>query len=659
MSTDRGSAVLTTPSAPVGSAEHAEAADAGGSRNFVRRGLTLPWTSPLLAVAGLASWAASIHQIHPYSTGSMGLIRQLPALWWIGVLLVALSVAAELARPRPRTTAMVVALIAVVLVFHGTLPAAESVPRFSAAYYISGFTDYLARTGTALPRLDARMSWFGLYAGAGMASEAMRVHSIWFLRWTPVVLNLAYLFPAKVIANTTLRTSRARWAALAVFVVSNWIDQDYFSPQGVTLLLFLAVLAVAIRTFGSQGNQSAVFQRVLDWRFLHRGATRAARLLRLPLGVETEAVETDMSTPATRAGIFIVVLLAAGASVVAHQLTPVAMGIVLFFLALTGRTRLKWMWLFLAVLVFGWLSWEARPYWLNHLDKIFGNVGQVGSTFGVSVGARLQATSFGRHVVELGRVAAAAVTWLGAVMGFWSRTRRGRTSWALVVMGFAPIAVAGAVSYGGEVALRVLLFSLVPAAIMTVGLLDAPKVRRTSAAAFGVIGLALVVLFPLNRFGNEIFEAIAPSDLAAAQWIHSHVPQHAVIYVANEDEPLYYTHPGSYRLEYLGSLLFSPAADLKAYLPRAKMTTWIYLTRSQYEEGVDFKGYAKNWLTVLESRLEQTGVVTVAHRTQTAVIYQVAPRPPRQHHPVLPTSGPMQHNQPPPPATTQPTTPSG
>ena len=102
-----------------------------------------------------------------------------------------------------------------------------------------------------------RMSWPGLFSATGMAARAMGVSPTWFFRWAPLVLNLLYLLPVKVIANTTLKRPRAQWLALAVFLLGNWLDQDYFSPQAVDLLLYLAVIAILVRVFGHSRRQAS------------------------------------------------------------------------------------------------------------------------------------------------------------------------------------------------------------------------------------------------------------------------------------------------------------------------------------------------------------------------------------------------------------------
>ena len=145
-------------------------------------------------------------QIHPYSAGAAGLVTHLPTLWWLGLVLVVAAVIVELLRESPRLGAMVVCIVAVALVLHGTLPASEVTPRFDSAYDIAGFADYIGRFGRTLPYDDARMSWPAMMSATGMLARAMHVQTLWFVRWAPLVLNLAYLVPIKAIANVSLRT---------------------------------------------------------------------------------------------------------------------------------------------------------------------------------------------------------------------------------------------------------------------------------------------------------------------------------------------------------------------------------------------------------------------------------------------------------------------
>ncbi len=584
----------------------------------------------MLTVLGVASWSASLGSIHPYQSTSIGLVSQLTALWWLGLGLAAVGVFLELRRESPRTLVMVFTLVGFALILHGTLPATEPVPRFSSAYVVAGFSNYIGLTGHALPKLDVRMSWPAMFAATGMAARAMGVSTLWFLRWCPLVLNLAYLAPLKAISNTCLRTSRARWTVLAIFLASNWIDQDYFSPQGVNLFLFLTAVAITIRVFAN-GSLPLLVQRVTDARIWARVKTFSVEALQLPYGaVPSEQPETG-TTVGYRVGMLVVLLAVLGTSAVTHQITPAALCLVFFALAMTGRTNLRMIWLLMAVLVWAWLSWEARAYWSNHLAKVFGSAGQVGSTINSTVAARLSGSTLGRTVVQDGRLLTAAVTMIGATAGAWALWRRGRTMWTMIIVGAAPVLVAGAVSYGGEVALRVLLFGLAPAAVLTAGLIDYRALRRSSVIFVTGLVAVLLVLFPLDRFGNEVFEAIAPGDLAAAAWVHAHVPAGARVYVVNRDEPLNFSHVGEYKLVEFGVILGLSGTQLSDHLPYTHVPTYVYFTRSQANYGSDYLGYPNDWLSTFTTQLLKTGYVHVVYKSSTAIVLRIVKNPPPQH----------------------------
>jgi hypothetical protein len=586
----------------------------------------------LLAVPGLAAWVASVGRIHPYHTGAVGLVAQLPVLWWAGLLLVIAAVGFELSLVRIRPATMVLSVLALACVLHGTLPASETAPRFDAAYSVAGFSQQIADTGKTLPRFDARFSWFGVFSAAGMAARAMHVGTLWFLRWAPLAFEVLYLVPVKALANVSLKSSRAQWAALPIFLAGNWIDQDYFSPQAIALFLYLVVLVIAVRTFADHGAQPRLIARMMETRRYRSLTIGATRLLRAPLdAVPAESFPEDSSRGA-RAALLGVVIVLCGVLALSHQISPVTLTIVLAVLVCVGRTQLRTVWLWVAFFVIAWLSWEARAYWSGHLTKIFGGVGQVGATVSVTVVHHARSNSIGRSLVEGGRAAEAVVTLLGAAIGAFILWRRGRTIWTVVVLALTPVVTGGVVSYGGEVALRILLFSLAPLAVLVAAMLDGPPTRRSAVVLFAATGLVLVALFPLNRFGNESFEAFAPGDVAAATWIHEHAPDNSDIFVFNKDEPLLFSHVGDYKITELDDLLYaSPATIAKVGFP--PKGGYVYLTRSQYEFGVVYDQLPTDWLAKFEHSLAQVPFIHPVYVNSTAEVLQVDSR---QHLHVAP-----------------------
>ena len=159
---------------------------------MIRAMLQWKWSSITACALSILLWSLSLSSIHPYAATDTGLVSMLPVAWWLALLLALVGLTVEIQRDTPRTAPCVLSLVALTLVLHGTLPATEVTPRFAAAYTIAGFSDQLAKTGTPLPLLDARMSWPALFSATGMAARAMGVDPRWFLRWAPLVLNVLY-----------------------------------------------------------------------------------------------------------------------------------------------------------------------------------------------------------------------------------------------------------------------------------------------------------------------------------------------------------------------------------------------------------------------------------------------------------------------------------
>ena len=579
------------------------------------------WSSVAACALSILLWSLSLSSIHPYAATDTGLLSMLSVAWWLALLLALVGLTAEIQRDKPRTAPCVLSLVALTLVLHGTLPATEVTPRFAPAYVIAGFSDQLAKTGTPLPLLDARMSWPALFSATGMAARAMGVDPRWFLRGAPLVLNLLYLLPLKVVANATLKSPRARWLALAVFLLGNWLDQDYFSPQAVDLLLYLAVIAILVRVFSTRGRQPGVIRRVMEFRIVVALTDRGRRIFWLPATAQSGEMPVSPRSTAELAFLYFIILAITLAIVASHQFTPLALCVVLLVLAMAGRTKLKLLWIITAVLAFGWFSWLARTYWVGHLHAVFGGIGQVGGVVNSTVGSRLQNASVERLLVQDSRLAVSAVIVLSAAFGFWWSWRRGRTQWTLAILAVAPIGVALVTDYGGEVALRVLLFSLPFASVLIALLVDEGITTRISLAVVIVVVALMAAMFPLARYGNESFEAFSPGDVAAADWIQGHVSTGSTILVAIDDLPM--ADSPSLSLDVAGGLAFAPTDELRWVLGTTGPNAWILLTRSQYEYGTVVGGYPSDWLSTLEHRLLATGSVEIKYRSSSAVVMKV------------------------------------
>ncbi|MEV8428179.1 lipopolysaccharide biosynthesis protein [Streptomyces chartreusis] len=463
----------------------------------------------LLTAALLLYWVPALRlgESDLDGMGGLGLISVLPSPTLLGAALLAVTFASLLWLGREHRALLLITLLATVVSLHALPALIETEPRFATAWQHLGFLDYIDRTGSAVPDLDARWSWPGFFAVAAFAAKACGVSDpAELIRWWPLTMQLLYLVPMFLLVRHMRASWRAKWTGIWVFVLGGWVGQDYFSPQGFTYLLYLVFAAVLLVWF------------------------RAPRVIwtkRRPGELEVEPTDRRQ-----RAVLLMVVIGLFAASVPAHQLTPFVMLGVLTALVLVGRSELRGLPILFGVMVTVWIGFLAEPYWSGHFDELFGGVGGVGSNVSSSVSGRIEGGSSTHKLVLYVRVLLAGGVMAFACWGWWRRRFHHYRERSLLVLTFVPFLGFGMQSYGGEMALRVFMFALPGAALLT-GLAFFPRTGvtakerdkdRVSLAPLAALmaGLVLMGGFLVARWGNEPFERVKPGEVAAMEYVYAH-----------------------------------------------------------------------------------------------------------------------------------------
>lgn len=165
--------------------------------------------------------------------GGLGLISVLPPATLLGAALLIGVFASLLWLERPHKWLLLLTLLATVVSLHALPAVIEAEPRFATAWQHLGFMEYIDRTGSAVPDLDARWSWPGFFAAATFVAKACGVTDMTeVIRWWPLAMQLLYLAPMFLLTRSMRASWRARWTGLWIFVLSGWVGQDYF-PAGL------------------------------------------------------------------------------------------------------------------------------------------------------------------------------------------------------------------------------------------------------------------------------------------------------------------------------------------------------------------------------------------------------------------------------------------
>ncbi|WP_369043896.1 lipopolysaccharide biosynthesis protein [Streptomyces sp. Midd1] len=597
-------APASEPVAADGTAEDREPPDAPPPswRERVRRpsrpGVVLGF---LLVSALLLYWvpAFGLDDESLTDMGGLGLISVLPLPTLIGAALLVTVFSSLLWMKREHRGLLLVTLLATVVSLHALPAVIETEPRFATAWQHLGFLDYIDRTGSAVPDLDARWSWPGFFAVAAFVAKACGVSDLSeVIRWWPTAIQLLYLAPMFLLVRSMRAGWRAKWTGIWFFTLCGWVGQDYFSPQGFTYLLYLVFVAILLVWFRAP--------RVL-WTKRRPG--------------EAEVEPTDRRQ---RAVLLMVLIGLFAATVPAHQLTPFVMLGVLAVLVLVGRSELRGLPILFAVLVAAWVGFMAEPYWSGHFNDLFGGVGGVGSNVSTSVSGRIQGGSSTHKLVLYTRVLLAGGMMAFACWGWWRRREHRYRERSLLVLTFVPFLGFGMQSYGGEMALRVFMFA-VPGAALLAGLALFPRTGvtakerekdRLSLAPVAALmaGLLLMGGFLVARWGNESFERIRPGEVTAMDYVYAHDdPTARLLWLSNDTvdnvtPAMPWGAKDMEKVQYVPTL--APAdpvlvSGLVKALKDAGPNSYLMINRSQVVYLQLDVGYSATWETRLITHLDE------------------------------------------------------
>ncbi|HXA59197.1 MAG TPA: hypothetical protein VNW94_08565 [Streptosporangiaceae bacterium] len=494
------------------------------------------WVSGLV-VLGVALFWLPLTGVHLDAMNGYGLIGVLPAATLLGAALLVVAFLITLGFARPHRRLLTVQVVVLLFSLHYVAQSLEAYARFPTAWQHAGLIEYIARNRTTSWDLDARFTTPGFFAFIAFGMKAVGQHDIEpLLRYAPVLTELMYLIPFMLILRTLRATWRAKWFAAWLFVVANWVGQDYLSPQAFAYLLYMYFVAILVNWFrnpiettrrpgrrAAQGTGSGFFWRVYDVVFGPKdpGELPAPSV---PLGERRILL------------VLVVLLVAAGTA--AHQLTPFLMTAASFGLVVARRCNLRSLPVLCGLLYAAWVSFMTVGYWASRKGELFGGLGRVWQNFNQSVGDRISQTSAATAQVQQLRILLALAVMGLAFLGLLRRRYRGIDDRVALVLVLVPFSSLGLQNYGGELALRIYFF-MVPAACVLIAYLffpaafDAPSVRTPSVRLrFGWLrggprrhwpgvlaatpfALLMTFGFLTVRYGNEAFEQVHPSDVRA------------------------------------------------------------------------------------------------------------------------------------------------
>jgi len=180
----------------------------------------------------------------------LGLISVLSPKVIVALVILTISFVLTLQQPHMRVPVLALHMVLVIIILYGIQNIIEEAPRFAVVYRHAGYTEYIMRTGSVNPNLDAYFSWPGFFVLSAFVTRVAGYQSILsYAGWAPVFYNLIYFGPMYMIFTSTTTNKRLIWLGLWFFYLTNWVGQDYFSPQGLNFFLYLVIIAILLKWF--------------------------------------------------------------------------------------------------------------------------------------------------------------------------------------------------------------------------------------------------------------------------------------------------------------------------------------------------------------------------------------------------------------------------
>lgn len=570
--------------------------------------------SVLLPIFALVLWSLSLHAVNIRLMNDLGLVSVLPASIIIALLLLTLSFCLGLNQQRLRAPIMLLHFLLLIFMLYGITTLVEEAPRFAIVYRHAGYTEYIMRTGTVDPGLDAYFNWPGFFIFSAFLTQIAGYRDILsYAAWAPFFLNLIYLGPMYVIFTTATNDKRIIWLGLWFFCVTNWIAQDYFSPQGLNFFMYLLIIAILLKWFKTPVS---TLPRQLPQRLQHLG-----RLTSPVQKLYTWLTASDMlpaSQPRQRPLLLASILIIFAFIVFSHPLTPFLTIISVAALVLFGRCTPRWLPIAMIAMTALWFIFMAQTYLVGHIASLLSDVGQLRNAVTDNVTSRVVEGNPQHSFIVQIRLVMTLFVWGLAFAGAILRLRKGYHDVTYILLAVAPFPLLLVQTYGGEMLLRIYLFTLPLMVFFAASLFYTSPIRSKSLWMKGAVVATCIVLlggFLFTRYGNERSDYITNAELAGVRQLYHVAPSGSLLLAGWDGTPWQLQDYEKYNLDTMSDTLSSAVVtkNVDAIVQSIESTqspkTYLIFTRAQ-KATAQADGLPSGTLDQLEHALLASGKFT-------------------------------------------------
>ncbi len=565
-------------------------------------------TASRILIAAVVLWLWSLTDVDLRAMTDVGLLSVLPSTFFVALALLTVGFVFTVEHQSHRHLLGGAYLLTLSAMAHATPARLYGTVRYSWSWKHLGIVDFIQRNGGVDPDVQSLQiyhGWPGLFSGTAMVSDLTGVDAQTIAIWTPFALNLVALVALWIVFRTFVDV-RIAWFALWLFVIANWVGQEYFSPQGFTFALYLALLAIVLPLERIPGE--------------HSGPSG------LKAGVGVQAVGSRRRLMVSGVAVLIVVTI-----VSSHQLTPIMVVATMTIVAMFGVGRTGWLAITTTASMVAWVSGPGLTYLSDNVLRAATTLGSPTSISGAAVLDTADISSGRAIVVVADRflVEALIVLAIGGLAVLW---RRHGGAWLMVSLIAAP-GVLLITDFNSEVLLRSYLFAApwiaLCGAIALVTVTDGRSVNVRLATRSAIVAV-LLVAFLFAYLGKERTNYFTPDEIALSEWLSETAPPNTLLIEGSRN------YPGSFRNyenffsvpisnepdSSLDGLSADPEAILYQWMTsNAYDASYIIITRSMKNEQISVPSMPSGLLFDIESALRSSDRFEVVQDNQDGTIW--------------------------------------
>jgi len=397
---------------------------------FVSRRLSIAWEKlkskhpaeylpVLLLVSGIVIWFFALPLINVNLMNDLGLVSVLPPGTFIALALMTISFSLLVTAPKLNTAMIFIHMAVLVIMLYGITAVIEVIPRFSPSWRHAGIIDYIIRNEMVNPRIDAYFNWPGFFImGALITQIAGLDSSVLFLQWAPVFFQLIYLGPLWMIYTSLTNSRRLVWFGIWIFYLTNWVGQDYFSPQAMNFFYFLVIVAILVKWFR---KNEIILPKIAESKLVKKLPKIQSLITQIFHG---ENPSPSLISPLQKAFFLLMIVLIYFVSITSHQLTQFAILMSIVLLLMFQRIAPKILPVVMLILSGMWIAYMASAFMAGRLAGMLEAFGQLENALDANLVDRMNGSP-GHMVVTQIRL----VLTLGVWLACWKLLVNWKTHW--------------------------------------------------------------------------------------------------------------------------------------------------------------------------------------------------------------------------------------